>query len=175
MPFLIFAVGAISAIAFWIYRARNVRDASVEILGAANDVRLAARRFGFKRKTNVHPAENIDDARLAAAGVIHAIASMNGELTADQKQTMVVQFQSIFNTDKTEADEIVAFGRWIADQCGTKSEAVRRLTRRVAKLAGSEAEPDLTRLAELVIETGGQPETEDETDALFTIKRVFKG
>jgi len=41
---------------------------------AARDVRRAARRFGFRRQTNLHPAEPIDDTRVAAAGILTALA-----------------------------------------------------------------------------------------------------
>jgi predicted NUDIX family NTP pyrophosphohydrolase len=54
--------------AFWIYRLRTARDATETLVEAANDVRLAARRFGFRRKTNLPvgagaPVEDIEDAR----------------------------------------------------------------------------------------------------------------
>lgn len=42
----------IGAAYFWTQRARNARDMLGDVGDMANDVRLAARRFGFTRKMN---------------------------------------------------------------------------------------------------------------------------
>jgi len=55
MPFILALISIAAAAYFWINRARNAGEIAGEVLDMANDVRLAARRFGFKRKTNLHP------------------------------------------------------------------------------------------------------------------------
>ena len=50
MPVLMAILGIISAAYFWTQRARNARDMLGDVGAMANDVRLAARRFGFTRK-----------------------------------------------------------------------------------------------------------------------------
>jgi len=70
MPFLIALLGIIGVAYVWANRARNARDAVGDIADMANDVRLAARRFGFSRKMNVHPVESIEDPRLEEMEVL---------------------------------------------------------------------------------------------------------
>lgn len=50
MPFLIAIITAAGAFYFWTMRARNAADAAHNVIDMANDVRLAARRFGFTKK-----------------------------------------------------------------------------------------------------------------------------
>ena len=170
MPVLVFILGILAAAGIWYYRAQAAQRTATDLLDAANDVRLAARRFGCRRKSNVHPVDSIDDARLAAAGIVHAVASMGAPLTQESERAINLQFQSVFGADKTEAAEISTFGAWIARQCGTKSEAVRRLGKRLHDLAGIDARQDLLRMIEAVVPQMG----EDELDALRTLDRAFR-
>ena len=50
MPVLMAILGIISAAYFWTQRARNAHSMLGDVGDMANDVRLAARRFGFTRK-----------------------------------------------------------------------------------------------------------------------------
>ncbi len=170
MPFLVMILGALAAAGVWYWRINNARDAIGDIADMANDVRLAARRFGFRRRNNVHPADSIDDARLAGAGIVVAVAELQGPLTQEQIDTLIIQAQSKFDTDQQEAREIVTFGRWIAQQCGTKDEAVRRLSKRLRGLAGASALPDLEAMIEAV---AGSNLDERAEDAVGTIRRLL--
>ena len=170
MPVIVFILGILAAAGVWYYRAQAARRGAADLLDAANDVRLAARRFGFKRRVNVHPVDSIDDARLAGAGIVQAIAGMAGPLRAETETAIVLQFQSVFGVGKDEAAEISIFGRWVAEQCGTRAEAVRRLAKRLNELAGIAARQDLLRMIEAVVPDMG----EDERDALRTLDRAFK-
>jgi uncharacterized tellurite resistance protein B-like protein len=172
MPTLIALLGILAAAGFWYYRLRAARDAASDLLDVTSDVRNAARRLGFRRQANRHPADCIEDPRLAAMGVVAAIAELDGPHTRDEIDQMVVEAQVTFRVDKREADEIVAFGRWIATQCGTRAEAVRRLSKVVARLAGSEAANDLMRMAEAAATHRG-PADEAVEDALDTVRRAF--
>lgn len=172
MPFMIFIIGIISAAGIWYWRMQSARENIANLADAAKDVRLAARRFGFKRQTNIHPADSVDDPRLAAAGILHAVAGMADTPSDAQRREMLVQFQSRFECALEDAQEISTFGAWLAAQCGTKSEAVRRLSRRLAGLAGYEAQVDLRAMI-LAVVTDRAPLGEEENQALATIERAF--
>ena len=146
MPVLLAILGAIAAAAFWYYRIRAAGDMAGDLADAANDVRLAARRFGYKRKTNVHPADAVDDARVAAAGIVLAIAAMDQAVGEADTKALTIEAQSKFGIDKAQALEIVTLARWVVEQCGNRDEAVRRLARRVRDLAGAEAAADLSEM-----------------------------
>ncbi len=173
MPILITFLGLLAAAGYWYFRIRDAGGTVRDLADAANDVRLAARRFGFKRRANVHPIDCIEDARMAAAGITLAVAEMDGALTQAEIQTATIQFQSVFDVNKTDAEELVTFGRWIAAQSGTKSEGVRRMSKRLLGLAGAEAGSDLVKLVTAVGTADGSTLHADAEDALQTIRRYF--
>lgn len=172
MPIILAVVGLLIAASVWYYRARAARNAAGDILDAANDVRLAARRFGYRRRSNVHPVDTIDDARLAAAGVAAAVAGMDGPLTRQEIDALKLECQAVLKADLSEAEDIAAFGQWIAGQCGTPEEACRRLTRAIRKLAGDETREDLLTLATRVAEADGALD-ERQTEALRRVGDAY--
>ncbi len=175
-------LGAILAIilggAFWIYRLRAAKDAAETLADAANDVRLAARRFGFRRKTNLHPADCVEDPRLAAMGIGAAVVQMQRSWDREASDTLIREAQRLFDVGVDEATEMAVFGRWLSDQSGTKAEIVRRLGKRVMSIAGPEALPDLERLIDALVLVGagggsGAP-VEDVEDARTTLRRILR-
>ena len=174
MPVLIAIAGLLVGALIWYNRIKAAGYAAGELKDAANDVRLAARRFGFKRKANVHPIDTLDDARLAAAGIVAATVQMDGLWDQSMSDAMVQQAQSVFGTDLGEAEEIVIFARWIADQGKNPHETVRRLARRLKKLAGIEALEDTVQMIAAVSKRGGKELSENAKDSIATVERVLK-
>ena len=81
--------------------------------------------------------------------------------------------QDTFDVSEREALDMVSFGRWIADQCGTAGEAVRRLSKVVSKLAGAEAASDLVAMISDVATADGRELGEEELDAIETVRRTL--
>ena len=155
MHILIGLAAIVGAIVFWVIRARMAADATRELVGAADDVRAAVRRFGFRKSAGRHPADLVEDPRLAAAGMLVAIAKMDGDLTQAQKQKVALECRASFRVDQKEAEEIAAYGRWLADQSSDPEDALRRLAARVLVLAPEEARRDLIGMLERVAEVEG--------------------
>ncbi len=173
MHIVVAILAILGGLALWYYRVKAAREAGGEILDAANDVRLAARRLMYKRKHNTHPADSVDDARLAASGIAVAVATMDAPISQAEIVALTKAARETFDVSEREALDMVSFGRWVSDQCGTNDEAVRRLSKVVAKLAGAEAGPDLIRIVTEVAAADGGPLGEDEMDALETIRRTL--
>lgn len=171
MHILLGLLGALGAAMVWYWRMKMAREAAGELVGAANDVRLAIRRFGYKRRHKTHPADCVDDARLAAAGIVAAIAGMDAPLSQREIDRLTAEAGAVFGVAPAEAVDIAAFGRWVAGQCNSPEEAVRRLTRVVRDKAGVEAGPDLLAMAEAVSTADGAPMDTREADALAAIRR----
>lgn len=174
MQILISLLIVIGGIAFWLHRVRSAREQAGDIADAVDDVRLAARRIMHNQQRNVHPADAVDDPRLAAAGIVVAVATMDQPISQTEIEALKTAAQETFDVSEREALDIVSFGRWVSDQCGTNDEAVRRLSKVVAKLAGSEAEADLLRMIEVVAASDGVSLGEDEQDAMSTVRRAFR-
>ncbi len=173
MHIVIAVVTLLGAVAVWYWRFKMAKEAGGELLDVADDLRGSVRRLMYKRKHNKHPADSIDDARLAASGIAVAVATMDAPLSRTEITALGTSAQSIFNVAGQEADDIVAFGRWIADQCGTPSEAVRRLSKALNRTAGAEAGPDMIRMIHDVATADGRELGETELDAISTVRRTL--
>lgn len=171
MPFILGILGVLSVVALWYWRVKAAQEAAGEVANAANDVRLAIRRFGYLRKHKTHPADCVEDPRLAAAGIVAAIAGMDAPLSKAEIDRLTAEASAVFGVDSREAVDIATFGRWIAGQCATPEEAVRRLTKVVRAQAGAEAGPDLLALVEAVATADGAPMGDPERDAQTAIRR----
>lgn len=172
MAYLVLAL-LLVAVVLWYVRTQAGRTGQPGVTGAGQEVQRAMRRLGFRAAADRHPAESITDARLAAMGVVAAVAEMDGPLTRDELDQMVVEAQVTFGSDRAESEAIVTFGRWIAGRYSTPHEAARRLARIVARLAGDAAAPDLLRMAEAAAAHRGPPDANAEA-ALEAVRRAFR-
>ncbi len=172
MPYLIAILAAVGGVVYWMTRVRTTGNAAAGMLDAAADIQAAARRLNFRRRSNIHPADSIDDPRLAAAGVVAAVGEMAGPLTSAQLAAFDAGCRATFGVTADDARDIVAFGRWIVGQCGSPDEAARRLTRTVFALAGASAGPDLLAMSRRIVGADGASPTDRQTEALQRIERA---
>lgn len=171
MPFLIALVGIIGAVYYWSNRARNARDVAGEVMDMANDVRLAARRFGFKRQSNLHPVESIEDPRLAIASIATCFIELDGLPTEEDRKRLSIQLRSRLRADADEAQEMEVLGRWFMAECGGADPAISRLSRKLYKLGGAEQmEPLIDILKRAVV----SDLSDKQRDALDDIQRAMR-
>ena len=137
------------------------------------DVRLNVRRLMHGNAGDAHPADAVDDPRLAAAGVIVAVATMDGPISQAEIARLKGGAQETFEISEREALDLLSFGRWIAGECATNADAVRRLSKVVLRTAGPEAGPDLVRMIEEVATAGGAELGAEEREAVATVRRTF--
>lgn len=173
MQTVLLAICVVAAVAYWHWRTRVVRESAGEVSGPTKEARAAARRFSYRRRENEHPADSVEDARLAASGIALAIASIDSPLSRAELDEMHLHAARTFDVSDQEAREIAAFGRWVAGQCQTPEDAVRRLTKVVLDQAGTTAGSDLVRIVEDVATADGNELGERETRQLDHIKRSF--
>ena len=171
MPFLIALLGIAVGAYIWAQRARHARDVAGDVAEMANDVRLAARRFGFRRKTNLHPVESIEDPRLAIAAIATAFIELDDLPTAEQRQRLTVQLRSKLRADADEAEEMEVLGRWFMTECGGPEAAVARISRKLYKLGGSEQTEPLMDVLKGAVEGGL---SDRQRDALEDITRALR-
>lgn len=171
MPFLIALVGIIGAVYYWSNRTRNTRDVAGEVMDMANDVRLAARRFGFKRQSNLHPVESIEDPRLAIASIATCFIELDGLPTEEDRKRLSIQLRSRLRADADEAQEMEVLGRWFMAECGGADPAISRLSRKLYKLGGAEQmEPLIDILKRAVV----SDLSDKQRDALDDIQRAMR-
>ncbi|MEJ6403980.1 hypothetical protein [Yoonia sp. 2307UL14-13] len=171
MPIILALIGAATAFYFLVIRARNAADIATDVVDMANDVRLAARRFGFKRRTNLHPVESIEDPNLAISAIALSFLELNDLPTQEQRNAMVVQSQSVLDVSKIDAEEMMVLGRWFMSECGGPDAAISRISRKLCKIDPSGFDP-LMGLVKAVLPDDGL--NDKQRDALDDIKRAFR-
>ena len=116
MPFVIALIGVVAAAYFWANRARNAAHIGQDLVDVASDVLSAARRFGFRRRANVHPVESVDDTRLATGALGLAFLELGSLPTAEDHQTLIRSLQSHLGLSVNDADEMLVLGRWLINE-----------------------------------------------------------
>ena len=171
MPFLIAIAGILVTAYIWANRASRARDVAGDVVDMANDVRLAARRFGFRRQTNLHPVESIEDPRLAIAAVATAFIELDDLPTTEVRQRLMVQLRSKLRADADEAQEMEVLGRWFMTECGGAEPAIARLSRKLYKLGGAEQMEPLMDVLKGTVKEGL---SDRQRDALEDITRAMR-
>ena len=173
MGFVAAILAAAGALAFWMYRARDVADASHGMLDIAQDARSAIRRFGYRRKKNVNPLDDVDDPRLAAAGILAATARLDGDYTREQLDRISRECLETFEVSQAEAEDMTAFGRWLA-QHGEPEEVVRRLGRNLRATLGDDQRTALHAMISRVAAVEGGAPSERQEEVRDMLERLWR-
>ena len=174
MPILITILGAITAIGIWVWRMRNAADTAHEILDVANDIRAAARRFGFRRNHNRHPVEDIEDSNIAIAGIAVSFLELDDYPTQEEKDAMIRGLQAELGLNMTDAGEIAVLGRWMMTQCNGAQSAIDRLSRKLYKLDKANAFTPLMSVLKTMLNEAEGPMNDKQKGALEDIQGAFK-
>lgn len=173
MPFLLGLLAMAGVVYFWMRRARNAADMAGEVADMAGDVISAARRFGFRRKANIHPVEALEDPRLAIAGAGVAFLEIGALPTEEQYKALARSFAAQFAATGAEADEALIMGRWLSQQSGGGATAFSRLLKRLRSLQGNEAfDPLMAVLRDASAAAGTLSPLQG--DALEEVKTAFR-
>lgn len=176
MPILIAILGIAAAAYFWMNRARNAANMTGELLDVANDVRLAARRFGFTRRTNLHPAEAIEDPNIAIAAMGWAFIELDDLPSAEQQLALKKALHKHQRLGLDDAEEMMVLGRWMVAQCGGADAAISRLARKLVRLQGKGEDlfTPLLRVVSDVAKAGSDRIGARQNEALDDIRRAFR-
>lgn len=173
MPFILGLVGIIVAAYFWSVRARNARAVAEDLVDMAGDVMNAARRFGFRRRANVHPVESLDDADAAIAAVGIAFLELVGLPSIEQQNALILSLQRNLAQAHDNAQEAVILGRWLVSECGGAQAGFDRLARRLYKLRGHAAFEPLMLVLRDVGQAAGNLSPR-QSEALSQLSSVFR-
>jgi hypothetical protein len=175
MPYLIALFGLIVGAYFWIQRARMAAEATQELAGVAQDVLAAAKRFGFRRKLNLHPVESLEDPDVAIAGAGVAFLELGGLPSAEQQDKLIVSLQSHLGQSATKAEEAAILGRWLVTESGGAGPGLDRLTRRLYKLRGAQSfQPLMSVLKDVAAASRDGNVSTRQREALDEIARLFR-
>lgn len=173
MPYLIGLLVVLAGAWFWINRARQAAQGAQELADMAGDVLSAARRFGFRRRANIHPVESIEDTGLAIAGAGMAFMELGGLPSAEQQDALAISLQSRLDMAKDKADEALILGRWLVTECGGAEPAITRLSRRLYRMDTGALTPLMSVLKDVAAASRGGM-SDKQRDAVEEIARAFR-
>jgi len=166
MPVIIAILAILGGAYFWLIRTRMGTEAARELSDVASDVMAAARRFGFRRHLNEHPADSLEDPNVATAGAGLAFLELAALPTAETRDALIVSLQHHLGTSESAARESLILGRWLLNECGGPQPALDRFARRLMRMRGAAV------LGNVAAEAGGL--NDRQRDALDVIARHFK-
>lgn len=171
MHILLAVLAAAAGIGFWLWRAHMAARAASDLLETADDIRAAVRRFGFNRKAKTSPHDGIPDPRLAAAGILAAFANMNGGIGREEIAAIAEECRRAFGCDRKEAEDIGAYGRWLAQQSPNMDETVRRIGRNLQDMLTAEEKEQLFGMIERVASIDGGGLSDGQRRTLDNLRR----
>jgi hypothetical protein len=175
VPYIIALFGIVIAAYFWVQRARMAAEATHELAEMAQDVLAAAKRFGFRRKLNLHPVESLEDPDIAIAGAGVAFLELGGLPTADQQDRLIASLQSNLGQSHSKAEEAAILGRWLVAESGGAQQGLERLTRRLHKMRGMQGFQPLMAVLKDVAAAGRDGSLSPrQSEALEDIARLFR-
>ncbi|MFQ6547954.1 hypothetical protein AADZ90_008340 [Aestuariibius sp. 2305UL40-4] len=171
MPILIAILGAIGG-AIWWYVRSNPRGAIQTADDILTTARNAPRRFAFRRQTNAHPVEGIEDPMIAVVAIAQAFLELDDLPTQDQRNGLNLAIRKDLRTSEEEAEELQTLGRWLQTQCGGPQEAISRIARKLYKIDGDASFDMLLKLLNDSADADGL--SDPQREALDEIKRAFR-
>lgn len=174
MHILIAILGIVVAAVVWFNRAQRASEVATDLIGTASDVKNAARRFGFKRRSNQHPVESIDDPKLAIGGLATAFLEMDDLPTAEMRSLMDISLRKHLRMDAKTAEEVAVLGHWFVEECKGPVTAFPRLAKKLRKIDGSDSFEPLMAVLKDITEAGGGTPSARQSDALTELARVFR-
>jgi len=142
MHIILAIVSIISIIYVVISRIRMTTMLTGKVLDAADEVRLAARRFGYKCRKNQHPIDAINDSKIAIVAAAIAFSELNTIPTHTQRKAYLLHLQVVLGISGAETEELIALGKWLVAECKDRSFALMKLVEKISELGGLSAEVD---------------------------------
>lgn len=173
MPIFLAALGLLAGVAIWMVRARNAAHAARELVDVANDVRLAARRFGFSRRANIHPSDSIEDPHVAIGAIGVAFLELDALPAHEQQIALGRGLQRELRVSLGDAEELMVLGRWLMTECNGPSQTITRVGKRLFKLDNGHSFSQLMGVIKDVA-AAGNGLSDQQSRALEDLKRAFR-
>ena len=131
--------------------------------------------MGFKRKTNIHPVDAIEDNDQLTAIIAKAFVEKKGVVTLDDFVRLREALQNEFDCTDQRAEDLTIVADWAIRECGTIAAALSRASRRHYKTHEMNGFQSLMRvIGQITCETDlgtKQKEALDDIALIFHIRK----
>lgn len=172
MPYLLGLLGLIGTAAVILWRIKMAADAAKGIAEMAGDARKYIRRTGWQRRLRTGDRPEVSDPREAAAAMMAALAEADGALTERERTAILDQIERQFEYPRAQAEELLAFGRWLAKDVGDLASFLNRMGKPVLASCTEVERRELIGMLETVASADGRT-SEIASDAIATLRRAL--
>ena len=163
----------LGAIGLILWRLHMAADAAKGLADTANDARGMFRRWGWQKKFAADPLDLVQDPREAAAAMMIALGQSDGALTERERRMILVQMVQRFGVSGTQAEELLAHGRWLVREVTDLNRCFQKLAPFVRKTCSADQVQDILAMLSEVSLAEGAPGV-PEVDALMRLKQTLK-
>jgi uncharacterized tellurite resistance protein B-like protein len=148
-------VAAIGVLLLILWRMQQAASAARDIGEAAGDARGLFRRWKWRRQLNVNPLDLVTDPREAATAMMAATAEADGALTERERVVILRNITEKFGATGTQAEELLAQGRWLVHGRPDLGETLRRLAPVIQRTCDRTQQVELIAMLRAVAEADG--------------------
>lgn len=171
MPLLALIIAVISGIAFWWWRAQQVKDAADSVIDAAGKARGMVSRARFKHRAGASVLAGVDTPGMAAATLIYSLMSLRRPVVLADEDKIEGMLETTCRMDKQQRGDAMAFAAWASGQVPDTNEIIRRFLPLWANMLDQPQRQELVDMALQAVELHGTP-----TDAqAAAVKRLSEG
>lgn len=171
MHILMIVLGAIAFIGGLIWRLQAASQAGAKVADMAQTAANLPRKLAFRRKTGKRGSQLVTDAREAAVILMLEIVRASGEMSRQQKDTILSIIQSQFDFSPEDSEEILVQASWVSQIEAGKESMQRRLTRLITEQVSEKDVVELDGMLVEVSEADGMP-TSEQLAVLQVYRRV---
>lgn len=153
MHIVLTLLGAIGAFGYYWFVIRKAGDAVGEIADAAGRARGAYRRKQFRNKADAATINAIDDPRTAAVVMAVAVASCDGDMTAEQDAVLNDAMTNVLSV-RNPVEEMT-FAKWAVREVSDPNNISMRLSRLWTSSLDMRERQELVDLVRRVASAGG--------------------
>ncbi|MEM6852708.1 MAG: TerB family tellurite resistance protein [Pseudomonadota bacterium] len=140
------------------------------IIQAGDDVRGAARRYKWSRRTNTSPLDGLSDPREAGAVLVTQVAAYEGDLTEAQAAAIRDGMAERFGVSGDEATELLGFGRHAVGQLTDAANSLSKLVSPIRAACTDEESAGFVQLLQTVAAVEG-PVTDEQQRLIDGVRR----
>lgn len=170
MPFILGILAVLGAIVIFVIRANQAAQAARELGEVASEAKGFLRRRRWKSKTITDQIRAVEDPRLAAAVMMCALASSDGDLSESEVTAIQDQLMGALELAQDDCAETLAQARWLTRDMKDLGTVLHRAAAPIKAICTVQEKTELLEMLTAVAEVDG-PMDAIQQDALDRLHR----
>jgi uncharacterized tellurite resistance protein B-like protein len=166
-------MAAIGTLGVILWRMQLAATATKEMVETANEVKGLFRGWSWRNKFARSSLDLVQDPREAVAAILVAVAQSDGQMTDREKQAIVASLTERVGATSTQAEELLAHGRWMTRDVHNLDACLAKLAPVLKKACTPEQIADVLAMVGAVASADDRP-SGIEAEALIRLERLLK-